>query len=70
MESDGAGSAVKPQLRNTSGISMHFLNGFRRGKRVDKPVTIAYKQSLLERGYASSSINSMVAALNSFFSSQ
>ena len=33
---------------------------------VDKEITVSYKNHLLERNYAASSINSMLASLNSF----
>lgn len=41
---------------------------FAEGKSVTKDVVIAYKQHLLERGYAVRSINSMLASLNSLLS--
>ena len=37
------------------------------GRTVSKEITIEYKQTLLEKGYAVRSINSMIASLNSFF---
>lgn len=37
------------------------------GNQVDKKQTMLFKQYLLENGYAHSSINSMLASLNSFF---
>ncbi len=38
------------------------------GRSVTKALTIAYKQNLLELGYAIRSINSVIASLNSMFS--
>ena len=64
MEQERSEATIEKYIRDINA----FFEWLPEGKRVDKPVTIAYKQSLLERGYASSSINSMVAALNSFFS--
>lgn len=63
MEQERSEATIEKYIRDINA----FFEWLPEGKRVDKPVTIAYKQSLLERGYASSSINSMVAALNSFF---
>lgn len=40
------------------------------GQNVTKEVVMAYKQSLLEKGYAVRSINSMLASLNSFLDFQ
>ena len=40
------------------------------GQKVTKEVVMAYKQSLLEKGYAVRSINSMLASLNSFLDFQ
>lgn len=39
---------------------------FTRGEPVTKSVVIAYKQSLIEKGYAVRSINSMLASINGF----
>ena len=43
---------------------LHFVGE----KEVSKEMTIAYKQKLVNSGYAERSINSMLAAINSFFS--
>ncbi len=37
-------------------------------KEIDKETVIAYKQSLIDKGYAVKSINSMLASINSLFS--
>ena len=42
---------------------MRFIGG----SEISKEVTIAYKQKLIQSGYAERSINSMLAAINSFF---
>ena len=41
--------------------------GYMQGGAVEKTAVMAYKQQLIERGYAVRSINSMLASLNSFF---
>lgn len=38
------------------------------GNKITKETVIAYKQSLIDGGYAVRSINSMLASINSFFS--
>ena len=38
------------------------------GKEITKETVIAYKQSLIDSGYAVKSINSMLASINSLFS--
>ena len=38
------------------------------GKEISKEIVIAYKQSLIDSGYAVKSINSMLASINSMFS--
>lgn len=43
------------------------FQAFMNGRSVDKESVIAYKKKLLEDGYAISSINSMMAALNAMF---
>lgn len=40
---------------------------FAAGRSVDKALVAAYKQRLLEQGYAARSVNSMLAGLNSLF---
>ncbi len=46
---------------------VRFFSEFAGNEEVKKEVVLAYKTSLLERKYAPSSINSMLASLNSFF---
>lgn len=41
--------------------------GYMQSGAVEKTAVMAYKQQLIERGYAVRSINSMLASLNSFF---
>lgn len=45
----------------------HAFAHFASGQIICKELVIAYKQSLLQRGYAVCSINSMLASLNSLF---
>lgn len=42
-----------------------FLS-FAKGKPITKELVMAWKESLIEKGYAASSINSMLAGINSF----
>ncbi len=43
------------------------LAGYLNGRPIEKEMIIAYKQQLIAEGYAFSSINSMLAAINRFF---
>lgn len=43
------------------------LQRFAEGQKITKELVIAYKQHLIESGYAERSINSMLAAINSLF---
>lgn len=43
------------------------FQGYAADKPVTKEMTVRYKEELLEKGYAISSINSMIASINSFF---
>lgn len=57
--------------RNTQEKYLRDVDKFRKiadGAVVTKELALAYKQQLLESGYAACSVNSMLAALNSFFS--
>ena len=60
-----SGATVEKYLRDIRAFS-----GFVGGQKVTKEVVMAYKQSLLEKGYAVRSINSMLASLNSFLNFQ
>ena len=60
-----SGATVEKYLRDIRAFS-----GFAGGQKVTKEVVMAYKQSLLEKGYAVRSINSMLASLNSFLDFQ
>ena len=56
-----SGATVEKYIRDIRAFS-----GFAGGQKVTKEVVMAYKQSLLEKGYAVRSINSMLASINSF----
>ena len=56
-----SGATVEKYLRDVRAFSV-----FVGGRSVTKEVVMAYKQALLEKGYAVRSINSMLASLNSF----
>ncbi len=43
------------------------LQRYAKGREISKELVIAYKQHLIESGYAERSINSMLAAINSLF---
>ena len=43
------------------------LQRYAEGQEISKAIVIAYKQHLIEKGYAERSINSMLAAINSLF---
>ena len=60
-----SGATVEKYLRDVRAFSV-----FAGGQNVTKEVVMAYKQSLLEKGYAVRSINSMLASLNSFLDFQ
>lgn len=55
-------NTVEKYIRDVTAFQV-FMNG----RRVDKEAVIAYKNKLLADGYAVSSINSMLAALNAMF---
>lgn len=57
-----SGATVEKYLRDVRAFQTYL-----RGAEVQKQTVIAYKQTLVERGYAVRSINSMLASLNSFF---
>ena len=44
------------------------FNGFLAGREVTKELAVAYKQMLIDDGYAAKSVNSMLASLGSLFS--
>lgn len=59
--------------KSTATIEKYFRDvraffSFAEKQSITKEVTVAYKKQLIERGYASASINSMLASLNSFLS--
>ena len=58
-------ATVEKYLRDVRAFS-----AFAGGQTVTKELVMAYKQSLLEKGYAVRSINSMLASLNSFLDFQ
>lgn len=60
-----SGATVEKYLRDVRAFS-----GFADGQNVTKEVVMAYKQFLLEKGYANRSINSMLASINSFLAFQ
>ena len=60
-----SGATVEKYLRDVRAFSV-----FTGGQNVTKEVVMAYKQSLLENGYAVRSINSMLASINSFLDFQ
>ena len=60
-----SGATVEKYLRDVRAFSV-----FVGGRSVTKEVVMAYKQALLEKGYAVRSINSMLASLNSFLDYQ
>lgn len=53
-------ATIEKYLRDTRGFLL-----FAQGQKLSKELTVAYKQSLQERGYAIRSINSMLVSLNS-----
>lgn len=55
-------NTVEKYIRDVTAFQ-NFMNG----RKVDKEAVIAYKNKLLADGYAVSSINSMLAALNTMF---
>lgn len=57
-----SGATVEKYLRDARAFQV-----FLQGAEVQKQAVVAYKQALVERGYAVRSINSMLASLNSFF---
>ncbi len=62
MEEEKSKNTIEKYIRDVTAFSK-FCTG-----RITKDTVIAYKQSLIERGYAVRSINSMLASLNSLFS--
>lgn len=60
VEEEKSGVTVEKYMRDVK----RFLI-YAGGRRVDKELTINYKKELIEKGYAVSSINSMLASLNS-----
>ena len=58
-------ATVEKYLRDVRAFSV-----FADGQNVTKELVIAYKQSLMEKGYAVRSINSMLASINSFLDFQ
>ena len=55
-------NTIEKYIRDVKAFSS-YVNG----RTVTKEITIEYKQTLLEKGFAVRSINSMIASLNSFF---
>ncbi len=61
-EEEKSKNTIEKYIRDVTAFSK-FCTG-----RITKDTVISYKQSLIERGYAVRSINSMLASLNSLFS--
>ena len=61
MKQEKSPATIEKYLRDGG----HFCR-FAQGRPVDKGLTVAYKNHLLEQGYGVRSINSMLASVNSF----
>ena len=55
-------NTIEKYLRDTRALLL-----FAKNAEIDKEITIAFKQDLLESGYAVRSVNSMLASINSLF---
>ena len=60
MQEEKSAATVEKYLRDSCTFS-----AFAAGRGITKELTVAYKQYLLESGYAVRSVNSMLASLNS-----
>ena len=62
MEDEKAAATVEKYLRDVRAFAAYAY-----GEEITKDTVIAYKQSLIDGGYAVRSINSMLASMNNFF---
>lgn len=63
ISEEKSAATVEKYLRDTTSFHDYIQNG-----EVTKELAIAYKQKLIDAGYAVRSINSMLASINSLFS--
>ena len=62
LEEEKSCATVEKYIRDVSAFKAFASNG-----KICKGTVIAYKQKLMDRGYAVRSVNSMLASLNSLF---
>ena len=61
-EEEKCANTVEKYLRDT-----RAFDGYLAGREVTKDAAVAYKQKLIDNGYAVKSVNSMLASINSLF---
>lgn len=61
-EEEKSEATIEKYIRDAKAFSRYILS-----RPLTKEEALAYKENLAEKGYAASSINSMIAALNGFF---